>query len=611
MSYQVLARKYRPRTFHELVGQEHVSKALIHALDQDRLHHAYLFTGTRGVGKTTIARILSRCLNCEQGVSSQPCGTCDACVEISEGRFVDLIEVDAASRTKVEDTRELLDNVQYAPTRGRYKVYLIDEVHMLSAHSFNALLKTLEEPPPHVKFLLATTDPQKLPVTILSRCLQFNLKALSAERIASHLQALLDKEMIRYEAPALQLLGQAARGSMRDALSLTDQAIAFGGEQLSESAVRSMLGTVDREHVLKLLQALAGGDAATVLDALDDVAEQSPDELSLLDEMISSLHAIAIAQALPTRQPDESLKALASQFRAEQVQLYYDIALRGRRDLGDAPDARMGLEMLLLRMVLFRPDGVLPAGGAGAVKKSDRPAPAPVATPAASSAQSASAMAGHASQPAAAEPARAGLRDVQQGVQQQDAPREALKEAAREVPKEVPREISRGVTDSPAPVVSAPQRPSPTSLTPVAAAPARSAPLPPPANADSDPGQWWASVVAALPIDGMVRNLAMHAVLASRDGDRWTLNMDPGHQVLATPERINTLQQALSTAMTQRVSVEVVAVAGTTGTPAERAEAARLKKLQQTRDSISRDPVVQTLVREFDARLDIESIEPD
>ena len=228
MSYQVLARKYRPRTFDELVGQEHVSRALMHALDQDRLHHAYLFTGTRGVGKTTIARILSRCLNCEQGVSARPCGVCPTCVEIGEGRFVDLIEVDAASRTKVEDTRELLDNVQYAPTRGRYKVYLIDEVHMLSAHSFNALLKTLEEPPPHVKFLLATTDPQKLPVTVLSRCLQFSLKALPAEQIAGHLQALLDKEMIRYEAPALLALGKAAQGSMRDALSLTDQAIAFG-----------------------------------------------------------------------------------------------------------------------------------------------------------------------------------------------------------------------------------------------------------------------------------------------------------------------------------------------------------------------------------------------
>src|SRR5690606_23601786 len=297
------------------------------------------------------------------------------------------------------------------------------------------------------------------------------------------------------------------------------QAIAFGGEQLSESAVRSMLGTVDREHVLKLLQALAGGDAATVLDALDDVAEQSPDELSLRDEMISSLHAIAIAQALPARQPDEALKALAAQFQAEQVQLYYDIALRGRRDLGDAPDARMGLEMLLLRMVLFRPDGVLPAGGAGAVKKSDRPAPAPVATPAASSAHPASVVVGHAS--AAAEPARA----VQRDVQQQDAPREA------------PREVPQGVTNPAAPAASAPAREPAL----VAAAPARSAPLPPPANADSDPGQWWASVVAALPIDGMVRNLAMHAVLASRDGDRWTLNMDPGHQVLATPERINAL----------------------------------------------------------------------
>ena len=315
MSYQVLARKYRPRTFQELVGQEHVSRALVHALDQDRLHHAYLFTGTRGVGKTTIARILSRCLNCEQGVSAQPCGTCDTCVEIGEGRFVDLIEVDAASRTKVEDTRELLDNVQYAPTRGRYKVYLIDEVHMLSAHSFNALLKTLEEPPPHVKFLLATTDPQKLPVTILSRCLQFNLKALPAEQIAGHLKALLDQEMIRYEEPALLLLGRAARGSMRDALSLTDQAIAFGGEQLSEDAVRAMLGTVDREHVYNLLASLVSGEPAAVLDALALVAEQAPDETELLDEMISSLHEVAICQAVPGRSSEARLTELAGQFR--------------------------------------------------------------------------------------------------------------------------------------------------------------------------------------------------------------------------------------------------------------------------------------------------------
>ncbi|EKF72786.1 DNA polymerase III subunits gamma and tau, partial [Alcanivorax hongdengensis A-11-3] len=375
MSYQVLARKYRPRTFDELVGQEHVSRALMHALDQDRLHHAYLFTGTRGVGKTTIARILSRCLNCEQGVSARPCGVCPTCVEIGEGRFVDLIEVDAASRTKVEDTRELLDNVQYAPTRGRYKVYLIDEVHMLSAHSFNALLKTLEEPPPHVKFLLATTDPQKLPVTILSRCLQFSLKALPAEQIASHLKALLDREMIRYEEPALLSLGRAADGSMRDALSLTDQAIAFGSEQLSSEAVNAMLGTVDRNHVLALLVALAEGEPAGVLKALAGISEHCPDELGLLDELISQLHQLAVCQAVPGS-ADQTLSQLAAALTAEQVQLFYDVALRGRRDIQDAPDSRAALEMILLRMVLFSPRGVLQGGEApGAAKKPEGSAP--------------------------------------------------------------------------------------------------------------------------------------------------------------------------------------------------------------------------------------------
>ncbi|MBD3651230.1 MAG: DNA polymerase III subunit gamma/tau, partial [Alcanivorax sp.] len=378
MSYQVLARKYRPRTFDELVGQEHVSRALTHALDQDRLHHAYLFTGTRGVGKTTIARILSRCLNCEEGVSSRPCGVCPTCEEIGEGRFVDLIEVDAASRTKVEDTRELLENVQYAPTRGRYKVYLIDEVHMLSAHSFNALLKTLEEPPPHVKFLLATTDPQRLPVTVLSRCLQFSLKALPAEQIAGHLKALLEREMIRFEEPALLALGRAAQGSMRDALSLTDQAISFGGEQLSAQSVSAMLGTVDRGHVHTLLEALAGGEAAGVLQGLAAIAEHAPDELALLDELVSALHELAVIQALGGEGADPTMAGLAERFQAEQIQLYYDVALRGRRDIQDAPDARAALEMILLRMVLFSPRGVLPGGEARApAKKPDAPAPSP------------------------------------------------------------------------------------------------------------------------------------------------------------------------------------------------------------------------------------------
>ena len=299
MSYQVLARKWRPRKFAEMVGQDHVLQALINALDNDRLHHAYLFTGTRGVGKTTVARIFAKSLNCESGVSAEPCGECSACTEIDEGRFVDLIEVDAASRTKVEDTRELLDNVQYAPTRARYKVYLIDEVHMLSAHSFNALLKTLEEPPPHVKFLLATTDPQKLPATVLSRCLQFNLKRLSIPLIVGHLEQLLGVEGVETDAAALRLLARAADGSMRDALSLLDQAIAFGGGKVHETDVRSMLGSIERGQVVALLRALADGDAATLLGVVDKLDQRAPDYEGLLAELLTCLQQIAIARTLP------------------------------------------------------------------------------------------------------------------------------------------------------------------------------------------------------------------------------------------------------------------------------------------------------------------------
>ena len=360
MSYQVLARKWRPRKFAEMVGQEHVLRALINALDNDRLHHAYLFTGTRGVGKTTVARIFAKSLNCESGVSAEPCGTCSTCVEIDEGRFVDLIEVDAASRTKVEDTRELLDNVQYAPTRGRYKVYLVDEVHMLSAHSFNALLKTLEEPPPHVKFLLATTDPQKLPATVLSRCLQFSLKRLPPGLIEGHLQTLLEAENIARDTAALRLLARAADGSMRDALSLLDQAIAFGGGAVYEGDVRSMLGTLERGRVIELLQALAAGDAAAVLAVIERVSQQVPDYQDLLAELLSALQQIAIAQQVPEAVDEnieerETLLALAREMSAEDVQLYYQIGLIGRRDLPLAPDQRAGLEMVLLRMLAFRP----------------------------------------------------------------------------------------------------------------------------------------------------------------------------------------------------------------------------------------------------------------
>ncbi|TWC30340.1 DNA polymerase III gamma subunit /DNA polymerase III tau subunit [Pseudomonas sp. SJZ079] len=362
MSYQVLARKWRPRSFREMVGQTHVLKALINALDSQRLHHAYLFTGTRGVGKTTIARIIAKCLNCEAGISSTPCGVCSICKEIDEGRFVDLIEVDAASRTKVEDTRELLDNVQYSPSRGRFKVYLIDEVHMLSSHSFNALLKTLEEPPPHVKFLLATTDPQKLPVTVLSRCLQFSLKNMPPERVVEHLIHVLGAENIPFEEDALWLLGRAADGSMRDAMSLADQAIAFGEGKVLAADVRAMLGTLDHGQVYGVLHALLEGDARGLIDAVRHLAEQGPDWNGVLAEILNVLHRVAIAQALPDAvdngQGDrERVLALAQALPAEDVQFYYQMGLIGRRDLPLAPDPRSGFEMVLLRMLAFRPAG--------------------------------------------------------------------------------------------------------------------------------------------------------------------------------------------------------------------------------------------------------------
>ncbi|MDP2745803.1 DNA polymerase III subunit gamma/tau [Pseudomonas sp.] len=360
MSYQVLARKWRPRSFNEMVGQTHVLKALINALDSQRLHHAYLFTGTRGVGKTTIARIIAKCLNCETGISSTPCGVCSICKEIDEGRFIDLIEVDAASRTKVEDTRELLDNVQYSPSRGRFKVYLIDEVHMLSTSSFNALLKTLEEPPPHVKFLLATTDPQKLPVTVLSRCLQFSLKNMPPERVVDHLTHVLAAENIPFENDALWLLGRAADGSMRDAMSLTDQAIAFGEGKVLAADVRAMLGTLDHGQVYGVLHALLEGDARALIEAVRHLAEQGPDWNGVLSEMLNVLHRVAIAQALPEAvdngQGDrERVLELARVLPSEDVQFYYQMGLIGRRDLPLSPDPRSGFEMVLLRMLAFRP----------------------------------------------------------------------------------------------------------------------------------------------------------------------------------------------------------------------------------------------------------------
>lgn len=368
MSYQVLARKWRPKSFAEMAGQQHVLKALENALDHNRLHHAYLFTGTRGVGKTTLARILARCLNCETGVSSKPCGACSSCLEINEGRFVDLIEIDAASHTGVDDVRELIDNAQYLPSRGRYKVYLIDEVHMLSKSAFNALLKTLEEPPAHVKFLLATTDPQKLPVTILSRCLQFNLKNLEAERIMQHLKQVLSQEMIPFEEKALWQLARAADGSMRDALSLTDQAIGFGNGKVNELEVNQMLGSISREYIEQLLIALKDQQAGSLLNTVAQLAEHNPDYAGALKELLALLHRISIAQAAPGSLPHthgdaERIEELARQITAEDTHLFYQLGIAGLRDLPLAPDPRAGFEMVLLRMLAFKPQGVprLPA----------------------------------------------------------------------------------------------------------------------------------------------------------------------------------------------------------------------------------------------------------
>ncbi len=371
MSYLVLARKWRPKTFSEVVGQQHVLRALINGLEQNRLHHAFLFAGTRGVGKTTLARILAKSLNCEAGVSAQPCGQCSTCQDIDTGHFVDLIEVDAASRTKVDDTRELLDNVQYAPSRGRYKVYLIDEVHMLSVSSFNALLKTLEEPPPHVKFLFATTDPQKLPVTILSRCLQFNLRRLEPEQIADHLAFILQQENLEFEPAALTAIAQAADGSMRDALSVLDQAIAFGAGQVSYADVTQMLGTIEQDQIYQILAALIDQDAETLLAQSDELYRQGRDFTVALDALLSTLQRMAACQYLPDSDQANSapLPALVHRMDAETIQLMYQIALHGKRDLPYAADPKSGFTMTLLRMLSFQPMQTAPVPAEEATKK--------------------------------------------------------------------------------------------------------------------------------------------------------------------------------------------------------------------------------------------------
>ncbi len=603
MSYLVLARKWRPKDFSTVVGQEHVLKALINALDNDRLHHAFLFSGMRGVGKTTLARILAKCINCEAGVSSKPCGECSTCQEIDEGRFVDLIEVDAASRTRVDDTRELLDNVQYSPTRGRYKVYLIDEVHMLSTHSFNALLKTLEEPPPHVKFLLATTDPQKLPVTVLSRCLQFNLRRLSTGLIRGHLAHLVEAESIEAETGALNALARAADGSMRDALSLLDQAIAYGGGTLGASDINEMLGSVDQTHVSQLLQALAHQDGAGMLAVVDEIQSRGIDFDAVIGELSAMLQQIALAQVVPESLADrvedaQSISTLAGQFAPDDVQLYYQIAITGSRDLPLAPDPRSGFEMVLLRMLAFSPAG---AGDAGGGKR--------VATPAVGTSPSADSTAAAASTLATQ---GSGIPSVAH----EDAPvishAVSAQSAARASDAATTSKPPRQAT--PAPRAQTANAPTGASSTAAAAAPAAAptgantaAPSLPP----GDPGALaWHQQVDAMGLQGAVRQLAANCLLQKREGSTVYLLLDDTQQHALTDNLRGRLQDAMCKHYEEQVSLRVVPGALEAETIARRDVREAAARLQGAHDALAADPNVRALQDMLGARINTQSIEP-
>jgi DNA polymerase-3 subunit gamma/tau len=549
MSYIVLARKWRPKRFSEMVGQEHVLRALANALDSGKVHHAFLFTGTRGIGKTTVARILAKSLNCETaGVSSNPCGVCAACREIDEGRFVDLIEVDAASRTKVDDTRELLDNVQYAPTRGRYKVYLIDEVHMLSNHSFNALLKTLEEPPPHVKFLLATTDPHKLPVTVLSRCLQFSLKRLPASLIGERLKFIAGAENLPFEPAAVALLARAAEGSMRDALSLLDQLIAFGGGTLNEINTRAMLGTIDRGHVGRLIDALARADGAGLLAEVKELDRDAPDYDRALVELAAFLQRLAIVQIVPEAalQDEEfdadSLTRLAQAISPEDVQLYYQIALGGRRDLAMAPEPRAGFEMTLLRMLAFRPETVATDDHA-----SGR---APVA----------------------------------------------------------PAAIAAGNPRASAPAPNAPAAPAPGAA--AAGAPTPGARAPGAVRLTSIDAGNWPAVVEAANLTGMVRQFALNCVPAAFENDLLALKFDQATADRRTRLIEDKLVQGLSSYLGRDIRITFETAQSTLATPARQRALEEQDRVIRAAAAFEADPVVKGLRERFGADVDAASVKP-
>jgi len=653
MSYQVLARKWRPQAFADVVGQEHVLTALANGLSLGRLHHAYLFSGTRGVGKTTIARLLAKGLNCETGITATPCGQCDNCREIEQGRFVDLIEIDAASRTKVEDTRDLLDNVQYAPARGRFKVYLIDEVHMLSRHSFNALLKTLEEPPSHVKFLLATTDPQKLPVTILSRCLQFHLKALDVELIRKQLDYVLQQEQIESEPRALQLLARAADGSMRDALSLTDQAIAMGQGIVSGTIVSQMLGTLDDEQPLGLIEALVEGSGEQVMTLLNQAASRGVEWEALLVEMLRLLHRIAMVQLLPGSINDEEeshaprLRELARVVPPADVQLYYQTLLMGRKDLPLAPDRRMGVEMTLLRALAFHPQTAI-AEPVARPATPPQAEPQPVAAPSPQTAAAQPQMAPPApppepiAPPVAAPPAAAPdgsfsdttsqLLQARTQLLRQGASKPKKSEPAASLTRPANSALERlaSVTEraQARPRETAPAKkeayrwkaqtqveaaPEPVA-TPKALRSALEHEKTPELAArlmeEAQQRDAWAAEIAALPLPKLVQQLALNAWKESTEqGVCLHLRSTQRHLNSASAQQV--LAAALSDAAGQPVELTIIeddnpAVL----TPLEWRQAIYEEKLAQARQSIISDTHIQTLRRFFDADLDEESIRP-